>query len=119
MGAYTYTLPEDVVDGGSAVILPAGNYRIQDSQITLIDGKEIHILLTRINLGTFSVDNISFIVSANDLKSMSNSITTGKSFSEELDILIWGWVFAKEKAVALLGREALADEVLPSTTKVT
>ena len=118
MSAYTYTLPDNTVGANGNVILPAGNYRVQQAQITLIDGKEIHILLNRINVDTFILNQLTFIVSTEDLQLMSDSMTTGKKFSEELDDLIWGWVFAKEKAVVLVGRQLLPDEVLPETIKV-
>jgi len=118
MAAYDYNVPADIVDINSIVILAAGDYRIQDSQITLMDGQEIHITLTRINKSTLKISGLTLVVHGSDLTAMSSTVTQGKAFSDELDTLIWGWIFARNAALVLIGREALVDELLPTATKV-
>jgi len=118
MAAFTYTLPNDILDASLNVILIAGNYRVQDKQLTLLAGKEVHISIQRINLATFFVEDMTFVVTQADLNTMTNSLTTGKPFADELNDLIWGWLSAKEKAQMLIGRQAIADELLPEMTQV-
>ena len=118
MAAYTFTHNTDVVDAEGGVIMPAGDYRIQDRQITLLSGQELMILVQRINLSTFKIENLSFLVKDVDLDAMSDSLTAGLSFRDELDNLIWGWLLTVHAADLVLSREPLIDELIPTPVKV-